>query len=192
MQLEDIKDIGDKEQFIALYETAFPSEERKPFGFIEDLARQGKVEMLAVTDGGRFVGLAVTLLTEKIVLLDYFAVVPLFRDRGYGGRALEMLLKRYGGRRLILEIEMEDPGAENALYRVKRKAFYRRNGMKETGVYVHVYHTDLELLSAEGELSFGEYVQVLEETLGAAFVARACPRQIKKAFVDEGKGGERG
>lgn len=64
--------------------------------------------------------------------------------------------------------------------------------MKETGVYVHVYHTDLELLSAEGELSFGEYVQVLEETMGAAFVARSCPRQIKKAFVDEGKGGERG
>ena len=184
MQLEDIKDIGGKEKFIALYETAFPSEERKPFGFMEELARRGKMEMLAVLEEGEFVGLAASLLAEKTVLLDYFAILSSFRDRGYGGRALEMLIGRYRGRRLILEIEVEDPGAENALYRVKRKAFYKRNGMKETGVYAHVYHTDFELLSADGELSFGEYVQVMEETMGAGHVARLCPRQISRESAE--------
>lgn len=95
-----------------------------------------------------------------------------------------MLIGRYRGRRLILEIEAEDPGAENALYRVKRKAFYKRNGMKETGVYAHVYHTDFELLSVDGELSFGEYVQVMEETMGAGYVARLCPRQIGRESAE--------
>lgn len=192
MRLEDIGAIEDREAFIALYGTAFPREERKPFAFMEELARQGKMEMLAVMDGERFVGLAITLLAKEIVILDYFAIAPAVRGRGYGGQALGLLIKRYGGRRLILEIEMEDPRAENALYRVKRKEFYIRNGIKETGIYAHVYHTDLELLSADGRLSFGEYVRAMEVAMGAEHVAKLRPRQIFKDPTGNGKESGRG
>lgn len=184
IQLVDMRDVGVREPFIALYETAFPREEQKPFGLMEELARRGKMEMLAVLDEERFVGLAVTLLGEEIVILDYLAIVPACRDRGYGGKVLGLLSGRYSGRRLILEIEVLDPQAENALERVKRKAFYMQNDMKETGVYAHVYHTDFELLSMDGRLSFEEYVQAMEETMGVDCVAKLQPRQI---FRDPGR-----
>ncbi len=184
IQLVDMREAKVREPFIALYETAFPSEERKPFGFMEGLVRRGKMEMLAVMDEGRFVGLAVTLLGEEAVLLDYLAIAPACRDCGYGGAVLGLLKGRYGGRRLILEIEVEDPQAENARERVRRKAFYMRNHMKETGVYAHVYHTDFELLSVDGRSDFEEYVQVMEQTMGADFIERLKPRQI---FQDPGR-----
>lgn len=187
MRLEDIRDIEDKEAFIALYETAFPSDERKPFAFMEGLVRQGKMEMLAVMDEERPVGLAITLLTKEIVILDYFAVFPAVRGHGHGGKALGLLIKRYTGRRLILEIEMEDPQAENALYRVKRRAFYIRNGIKATGIYAHVYHTDFELLSVDGKLSFREYVQAMEEAMGVGYVAKLQPRQIFRDPAESGR-----
>lgn len=187
MELEDIGNIEDREAFIALYETAFPSEERKPFAFMERLARRGTMEMLAVMDGEQPVGLAIILLASEIVILDYFAISPAVRDRGYGGQALGLLIKRYGGHRLILEIEVEDPHAENALERAKRKTFYIRNGMKETGIYVHVYHTDFELLSTDGKLSFREYVRAMEEAMGAGYIVKLRPRQIFKDPAENGK-----
>lgn len=180
MRLEDLGNLEDKRQFVKLYETAFPVDERKPFGFMEELVRAGKMDMLAVMNEERFVGLAILLLTEKAVLLDYFAVCPAVRNLGYGGKALGMLLQRYGKKRMILEIEAEDPQAENALCRVKRKEFYLRNGIRKTGVYAHVYHTDFELLSSDGELSYQEYVRVMEDSMGAACVEKLCPRQIFK------------
>lgn len=178
MRLEYIGDIKDKRAFITLYEEAFPSEERKPFGLMEELVRQGKMEMLVVLDGEEFVGLAAVLLAKEIVILDYFAISPSIRNRGYGGRALDLLLERYKERRLILEIEVEDPKAENAQERVKRKEFYMQNKIKETGIYAHVYQTDFELLAADGRLSFKEYVQAMEDTMGAELVAKLVPREI--------------
>ncbi len=178
MRLEYIGDIKDKRAFITLYEEAFPSEERKPFGLMEELVRQGKMEMLVVLDGEEFVGLAAVLLAKEIVILDYFAISPSIRNRGYGGRALDLLLERYKERRLILEIEVEDPKAENAQERVKRKEFYMQNKIKETGIYAHVYQTDFELLAADGRLSFKEYVQAMEDTMGAELVAKLAPREI--------------
>lgn len=36
----------------------------------------------------------------------------------------------------------------------EEKAFYLRNGLKETGLFVNVYDTDFELLTPDGELTF--------------------------------------
>lgn len=178
MRLEDLDTMEDKEPFLALYETAFPSQERKPFGVMEELSARGKMEMLAIMDEERFVGLAIVLLAGESVILDYFAIAASMRNCGYGGKALGMLVSRYSSQRMILEIEMEDPQAENAQERVKRKAFYMRNGIKETGVYAHVYHTDFELLSADGKLTYEEYVQAMKASMGAAWVEKLSPRQI--------------
>lgn len=183
MRLEDLGNMENKDLFLTLYETAFPIQERKPFGFMEMLAAQGKMEMLAIMDEERFVGLAIVLLAGEAVILDYFAIDPSMRNCGHGGKALGMLVNRYRDQRMILEIEVEDPQAENALERVKRKAFYMRNGIKETGVYAHVYHTDFELLSADGNLTYEEYVQAMKASMGAAWVEKLSPRRIFMDFA---------
>lgn len=168
MELLDIHTEGKKykQQVYDLYESAFPKEEKKPLEMMETLSEQGKMELLAITDNGEFIGLAMNMLSEKTALLDYFAIVSHKRDCGYGGKAVRLLQERFAGKKYIFEVEMQDPSAENAKERQRRKAFYLRNGLKETGLFVHVYGTDFEILTPDGKLTYQEYVGMLKYILG--------------------------
>ena len=73
---------------------------------------------------------------------------------------------------------MQDASADNANERERRKAFYLRNGLKETGVFANVYGTDFELLTPDGELSYEEYTDILYDILGKEGVAVLNPRLL--------------
>lgn len=166
-----------------LYEEAFPPEEKKPRELIEALAEEGKMELLAVTEEGEFIGLVMNMLSGHAALLDYFAIAPEHRSSGYGGRVIADLLKRFSGQKYIFEIEMQDENAENAADRKRRKAFYLRNGLKETGLFANVYATDFELLTPDGSLTFQEYTDMLKAILGEEGVRVLNPRLIKERTV---------
>lgn len=174
-----------------LYEEAFPEEEKKPFERMEELAYQGKMELLALCKEEELLGLVFYLITEKTALLDYFAILPEKRSMGYGGKAVAAVLERFSDRKLIFEIEKQDPLAENAGDRKRRKAFYLRNGLKETGLFANVYHTDFELLTPDGELDFDTYVTALRESMGEETVQiihpvlLKSPMRLKKREVKE-------
>lgn len=168
-----------REQVYTLYEEAFPEEEKKPADFLEELQMQGKMELLAIEENGEFIGLAINMLAEKTALLDYFAIAPDRRDEGYGSRAVRALQKRFENQKYIFEIEMQDEDAPNAEDRKRRKAFYLRNGLKETGVFANVYHTDFELLTPDGKLTFDEYVEMLLTILGEEVVDLLNPHLIE-------------
>ncbi|HIS55274.1 MAG TPA: hypothetical protein IAB48_01265 [Candidatus Fimimorpha excrementavium] len=72
----------------------------------------------------------------------------------------------------------EDPDAPNAAERKRRKHFYLRNGLKETGLFVNVYGTDFELITPDGRLSLKEYVTLLTAILGKGVVEKIRPRPI--------------
>ena len=78
----------------------------------------------------------------------------------------------------IFEIETQNEKAENAEERKRRKAFYLRNGLKETGLFVNVYDTDFELLTPDGELTFWEYVDFLREVMYEEYVEILRPTLI--------------
>lgn len=164
--------------FYELYESAFPASEKKPQAFLEELARQNKMEMLAVVEEGTFVGLVINMLGKNAAILDYFAISPERRSGGYGSRAIQKMLERFNERQYILEVEMQDSEAPNAEERRRRKIFYMRNGLKSTGVYVNVYQTDFELLTPDGILTFGQYVETLTEILGQDMVQKLKPHEI--------------
>ena len=90
--------LRDIPQLFALYRTAFPRSERKPFGIILRMAREGRADLWTIRHRGRFAGLAATVNGPDIVLLDYFAVKRSLRGRGVGSAliraALEELEKR--------------------------------------------------------------------------------------------------
>ena len=73
---------------------------------------------------------------------------------------------------------MQDASADNAKERERRKSFYLRNGLKETGVFANVYGTDFELLTPDGELSYEEYTDILYDILGEEGVAALNPRLL--------------
>ena len=165
-----------RDAFYQLYQEAFPKEEKKPADLMEQLTAQGKMEMLAIEEDGEFAGLAINMLGADAALLDYFAISPEKRSGGYGGKAVQRLQERFRGRPYIFEIEMQDENAPNAEDRKRRKKFYLRNGLKETGIFANVYHTDFELLTPDGKLTYDEYVELLQEILGEDAMGMLDPR----------------
>lgn len=182
MKLINIADEGVdyRDQVYELYDNAFPEQEKKPLYVMEQMVNDGKMEMLAMVDEDEFVGLAINMISENRALLDYYAIVPEKRSSGYGGKGLEVLLKHFENQKYIFEIETQDEYADNAEERKRRKNFYLRNGLKETGVFVNVYDTDFELLTPDGELTFREYVDFLREVLDEEYVQILNPTLISE------------
>ena len=181
MKLYDVFTQGKeyRNQVYALYQEAFPEEEKKPVRMLEDMEKQGKLEILAVVeDGGEgehFVGLAINmkepsggtpLKGKETALLDYFAISPDVRGKGCGSRALKLLLERFAGKTYIFEVEMRDEKAPNAALRERRIAFYLRGGLQETGLFVHAYDTDFEILAPDGQVTYEQYVGFLSRLMG--------------------------
>ena len=163
MKLMNIADEGAqyKWQLYDLYDKAFPEQEKKPLQVMEQLVADGKMEE-----------------EQNRALLDYYAIAPEKRNGGYGSKGLEVLLERFKNYKYIFEIETQNEKAENAEERKRRKAFYLRNGLKETGLFVNVYDTDFELLTPDGELTFWEYVDFLREVMYEEYVEILRPTLI--------------
>ena len=182
MKLMNIADDGAqyKWQLYDLYDKAFPEQEKKPLQIMENLVADNRMEMLAMVDEDEFVGLAINLIDteQNRALLDYYAIVPEKRSGGYGSKGLEVLLDRFKNQKYIFEIETQDEKAENAEERKSRKAFYLRNGLKETGLFVNAYNTDFEILTPDGELTFWEYVDFLREVMYEEYVQILRPTLI--------------
>ncbi len=141
-----------------LYMRTFPAAERKPFSIIQKKQTKGSMEILSIeNDTGDFLGLAITILYNDIVLLDYFAVDDNRRDGGIGSAALHLLFERYSGKRFLLEIEAPDIPSENGKDRIRRKAFYLRNGMTVMPFRVDLFGVEMEILTNGTQVSFDEY-----------------------------------
>ncbi|MCD7885131.1 MAG: GNAT family N-acetyltransferase [Lachnospiraceae bacterium] len=184
----DISTAGslDKNFILDLYQEAFPEQERKPFSLIERKAAMGEMEMLLIREEKKRIGFAIVAYGERLVLLDYFAISPRWRGQGYGSAALELIQGLYSDRPLFLEIEKpltadtessdgqaggmdpeEKEGASDI--RQRRKAFYLRNGMLETGVQVELFGVKMELLSTVPGLTFEDCEPLYRSLLGPIY-----------------------
>ena len=141
----------------ALYRSAFPKEERKPFSRILKTARAGKADLWTIRTGGRFAGFAATVNSEELILLDYYAVKANLRGRGVGREALMALMEVYRDRGFFVEIESTFEDAPNALERERRKKFYVNCGMEPMGTGADVFGVRMELLGVRCFLDFEGY-----------------------------------
>lgn len=158
-------------QIEKLYLEAFPENERKPFKLMLQKVAEGQMEILALEESGEFVGLAITIKHKELVLLDYFAIESKWRGQGVGGEAIELLKQRYAEKRFFLEIEVIDEAAENNEERMRRKAFYLRHGMREAKIYVCLFGVEMELLTAQCDITFEAYYSIYADTFGKALAS---------------------
>lgn len=152
-----------------LYQKAFPKEERKPFSLIERKAAMGSMEILTLKEGGRRCGFAITAIGQDLVLLDYFAIAEEYQGQGLGSDALFLLRELYRDKQFFLEIEELDETQPNYSQRVRRKAFYLRNGMQETGIRIELFHIKMELLASKPGLHYEDCEVLYRELFGAAY-----------------------
>lgn len=144
-----------------LYKSAFPLAERKPFQMLMRLKKLGKAELLAAkNEAGEFCGMMITAIDGNYVLLDYFAVEPEKRGGGIGSQMLDRLRERYTGKKIFLEIERVESNQGDAVQKRRRKNFYIRSQMTETGVFSRLAGIEMEVLSAGCLITAEEYFAV--------------------------------
>jgi GNAT superfamily N-acetyltransferase len=137
-----------------LYLRSFPAAERKPFSIIRKMHRQRRTDVWRILGDGKFVGFATTVNGDDKILLDYLAVHPSCRGQGVGSAAMKLLLDRYRGKGLFVEIESTRTGAA---VQQKRKEFYLAAGLEDLGTSAVVFGVPMDLLGTGCSLNFVDY-----------------------------------
>lgn len=92
-----------------------------------------------------------------ITAILFLAIAEELRDQGYGSKLLSLISERYPHNRIILDIEAEDSAAPNNEQRIKRKAFYERNGYTESGIAYDWRGVPYKILIKNGKITESEF-----------------------------------
>jgi GNAT superfamily N-acetyltransferase len=79
-------------------------------------------------DQNQFVGFSYVIHSHGFHYILFLAVNDQLRSQGYGSRIIAQLRTLYPSDSLVLDIEQPDPSAKNNRQRLRRLAFYKRNG----------------------------------------------------------------
>ena len=152
-------------QVKALYESAFPANERIPIKHLLD--DKIKREFWAFFDGDTFCGFSNSITHGSITNIVYFAVVSELRSRGYGSQILQAIHKQHPDTRLVVDIEVEEDSkdAEELERRNRRRDFYQRNGFDASPVDYVWQGVHYRLLTAGGTITEKEFRDFWKEIL---------------------------
>ena len=152
-------------QVKALYESAFPANERIPIKHVLD--DKIKREFWAFFDGDLFCGFSNSITHGSITNIVYFAVVPELRSRGYGSQILQAIRRQHPDTRIVVDIEVEEDSkdAEELERRNRRREFYTRNGFDSSPVDYVWQGEHYRLLSAGGTVTDKEFRDFWKEIL---------------------------
>ncbi len=140
-----------------LYERSFPVSEKKSFHVIVHMYCKGKADVWCIRAHGRFCGLAITLNSPALILLDYLAVGEKYRGMGIGREAVRALDAQYADKGFFLEIESTLEAAENLSQRLRRKRFYLSCGLQELNARARLFGVSMELLGLRCHMDFDRY-----------------------------------
>jgi len=123
------------EQLKQLYETAFPKEEQIPWGDLVRLIDEMHLDFTAYYEGEEFIGFTIVYPRPSFNWYWYFAVKEELRGKGLGQQILNQLIEKYKGQSCVLDMESPRQECANKEQRLRRQAFYLRNGFRDTNVY---------------------------------------------------------
>ena len=142
-----------------IYERSFPPEERIPLPELLTSTQLDGVSFLAWIDpslpageegAGNVVALTFSFVFPDLFYLGFLAVDGRTRSAGYGSRILTHFREHYAGIPQLLEIEPLTREAANYQQRVRRLAFYERNGFTVTNMITHEADQTYRVLARGG------------------------------------------
>ena len=156
----------DRKEYAAikdLISRAFPKNEQISMWLLRLLALRKNVQFLAFYDNRALCGISYTISSKTMVFVLYLAVNDTIRSKGYGSAIIRCLNELYGNKPLSLNVESLDPNADNAVQRVKRVEFYRKNGFEITDYLITDKSGEYLILSTADNFSVSEYRCVIEK-----------------------------
>ena len=160
-------------QVKALYESAFPANERIPIKhLLDDKIKREFWAFFDKEDGAndaapKFCGFSNSISHGDITNIVYFAVEPELRSRGYGSQILQAIRRQHPDTRIVVDIEVEEDSkdAEELERRNRRREFYTRNGFNASPVDYVWQGEHYRLLSAGGTITEKEFRDFWKEIL---------------------------
>ena len=194
IKLRDI-DINEfKEKIYSYYLKIFPEDERKSLKLIETSYKKQYTRIIKILYKDEIVGF---MLLNKIkykgyIGLDYFAILPQYRNDKIGTRALEILFEEEkDSKGIFIEIEKIGLGKDEKenLLREKRRNFYERVGFKKLNFdlfLLDVIYTPyiFSEKNYDENIVIREMFNIYETMLGKERIKQNC-RIIKKLRFEE-------
>ena len=144
-----------------LYRRAFPAEERLPWWMLRLNSCRKDIDLTAWMDGNRFCGFTSSVTVEGLHFLLFFSVAEDCRSQGYGSAILQAIQKQHPA--VVLNIELLDPDAPNYPERLRRFAFYQKNGFQDTCYHVWEVGGKFRVLSTQLPLDVMRYKQIFRK-----------------------------
>ena len=162
---------GEADLFYDWMKKQFHKDELKSLARIRTLLRMGVYDVFGLWTGEKLIAYALLGKTrdERYWLLDYYAVLPDWQNRGWGSRFLDELCAMLPGDALMLEVEDPDYAADDAdrTHRLRRIGFYERNGCVDTGIRILLFGLDYAIFQRplKGRLPDGREARGAMDTL---------------------------
>lgn len=164
---------------IELYKEAFTTVRRVPSWILRYMMRKGKTGFSVIYQNDIWIGLIYITEYKDIVFVHFFAISTSHRSKGYGSKVVDSMRELYSENRIVLNIEELKAQSENYLQRVKRKAFYEKNGFSSSGYIVKEPEERLEMLILGGNISKEEIKAMYKSLFGGILGFLYRPKVIK-------------
>ena len=129
------KDV-DNVELRRLYQTAFPKDELIPWVDLMRLVEEMHLDFTAYYEDDTLIGFTIVYPRPSVNWYWYFAVCEELRGKGLGQQILTLLIKKYDGQSLVLDMESPtQTPCPNPEQRKRRHDFYLRNGFRDTNLY---------------------------------------------------------
>jgi GNAT superfamily N-acetyltransferase len=188
IQKQITKENANDELLKQLYETAFPKDEQIPWDDLVRLIGEMHLDFTAYYENDQLIGFTIvyprpSLTSSSSVATQpcsselrrpsllrpfnwywYFAVKEELRGKGLGQQILNQLIERYKGQSCVLDMESPRQECDNKEQRLRRHAFYLRNGFRDTNLYKKFDVVEMTIMMmGEGTFTMQDWDDIVGE-----------------------------
>ncbi len=144
------KKLDNYNEIVEFMKRSFPKEELMPMWLLLLITKMKNYKFSAYYDGDMFVGILFTIESKDSLFIFYIAINDKIQSKGYGSKLLQLMFEKYPNKPISLFIEtMDDKEASNYEQRIKRLAFYEKNGFLHTGIKAGGKTPFIDILSTD-------------------------------------------
>ena len=130
---------------------------------ILSLAESEHIEYKSFWEDEQLCGILFYNVGQTMLYLFYLAVPDEVRSMGYGAKLLLWLGENYSDKVIVANIEPTGLGADNEEQRIRRFAFYERNGFHKIPLQLSDDSGLYDIISSDTYFDKNEYMKLIEE-----------------------------